>query len=198
MKKFIPMKELRNEGIKKLRGGSYFFIFSFFHFFISSILIGILFACSGPGTVNTEIKRLPLITPDYTGVTIPPNIAPLNFTIKEKADDYEVKIHQKDGEAISVTSSNANIVIPEGQWKKLLEQCKGKELLIDLFIKQNGQWSKFQPIINKVANDPIDSYLVYRIFDQGYLTWNEMGIYQRCLENFDESPIMINKLGDKS
>lgn len=198
MKKFIPIKILRNKTIKQLRGDDYSFIISLFNFFIPFILSGILFSCSGPGTSYTEIKRAPLITPDYEGVTIPSNIAPLNFTVKEKADDYLVKIHSGDGEAVSVSSTDGNIVIPEGQWKKLLDRCKGKELHMDVFVKAGGQWSKFQPVINHVATDPIDSYLSYRIFDQGYLTWNEMGIYQRCLENFDESPIMINKMGDKS
>jgi len=191
------MKELKNEGMKELRNEGNSFIISFLHLFIYSILTGIVLSCSGPEQFN-ELKRAPLISPDYAGVTIPPNIAPLNFTIREKADDYFVKIHSQEGEAISVSSSDGNIRIPMGQWKKLLERCKGKDLIIDIAVKQKGQWNKFQPIINHVAVDSIDRYLVYRIFDQGYLTWNEMGIYQRCLENFDETPIMINKMGDKS
>jgi hypothetical protein len=192
------IKKLMNEGMKELTRMGNSFILSLFHSFILFILTGSLFGCSGPGTTYSEMKRVPVITPDYSGVTIPPNIAPLNFIIKEKGDDYLVKLHSKEGEAFSVTSSNGTIEIPLGQWKKLLEQCKGKELFMDVFIKQDRRWSKFQPIIDNVANDPIDSYLAYRIFDQGYLTWNEMGIYQRCLENFDESPIMINKMGEKS
>ena len=189
------MKELKNERIKK---GRYSFILSIFHFFtLSFILTGILFSCSVPEPAYLEIKRMPVIAPDYENVTIPLNIAPLNFTIKEKADDYIINLHPQTGEAVSVTSTDGNVIIPQGKWKKLLEQCKGKDLFIDVSIKQNGQWSRFQSIIEHVAADPIDSYLVYRLFDQGYLTWNEMGIYQRCLENFDESPIMINKMGEK-
>jgi hypothetical protein len=79
-----------------------------------------------------------------------------------------------------------------------LQQCKGNELFIEVFIKQEGHWLKFQPVINNVAIDPIDSYLVYRLFDQGFLTWNKMGIYQRCLENFDETPIMLNNMSDRN
>jgi hypothetical protein len=162
------------------------------------ILIGILFACNRPGSNFTEIKREPVLNPDYSGITIPPNIAPLNFTINEKADIYLVKLHPAKGELISVASATGNIIISSGKWKKLLEQCKGKELFIEVFIKQEGHWIKFQPIINHVAIDPIDSYLVYRLFDQGYLTWNKMGIYQRCLENFDESPVMVNNMSDRN
>jgi dipeptidyl aminopeptidase/acylaminoacyl peptidase len=160
-------------------------------------LTGMFFACSGP-TTFTELKRVPLITPDYSGITIPPNIAPLNFTINEKAEKYLVKLHPPTGYIISIASAKGDITTSSGKWEKLLEQCKGKELYFEIFIKQNGNWIKFQPIINHVAIDPIDSYLVYRLFDQGYLTWNKMGIYQRCLENFDESPIMLNTMSDRN
>jgi hypothetical protein len=154
--------------------------------------------CSHPGADCTEINRKPFICPDYSGITIPPNIAPLNFMINEKADEYLVKLHAEIGDAIIVTSTSGKITIPSGEWKKLLGHCTGKELFIDVFIKQSGKWSGFQPVINTVATDPIDSYLVYRIFDQGFLTWNKMGIYQRCLENFDESPIMVNNMSDRN
>jgi hypothetical protein len=160
------------------------------------VLTGISPACSGPGSVYTELKREPLITPDYSGITIPPNIAPLNFTIDEKAENYLVKLHSSKGDLFSVDSRNGVISISSGKWKKLLGQCRGGELVMEVFIKQEGHWIKFQPIINHVATDSIDSYLVYRLFDQGYLTWNKMGIYQRCLENFDESPIMLNSMSD--
>ena len=162
------------------------------------ILIWILFACSRPGSNLTEIKREPQLNPDYSGITIPNNIAPLNFTINEKADNYLVKMHATQGDVINVTSATGNITISSGKWKKLLEQSKGKELYIEVFIKQDGHWTRFQPIINHVSIDPIDSYLVYRLFDQGYLVWNKMGIYQRCLENFDESPIMVNNMSDRN
>jgi hypothetical protein len=162
------------------------------------ILTGIVFACSGPGTTCTEIKREPLLIPDYSGITIPPNIAPLNFRINEKADRYLAKLHPQNGDIIAVATGNGKITIPFGKWKKLLQQCKGKEFFIEVFIKQEGHWMKFQPVINHVANDPIDSHLVYRLFDQGFLTWNEMGIYQRCLENFDESPVMLNNMSERN
>jgi hypothetical protein len=158
----------------------------------------ILFSCSGPGKDYNEIKREPLITPDYSGITIPLNIAPMNFKINEKADKYLVKLHGAEGDPVSVASAKGNIIISAKKWKKLLGQCKGKELFVEVFIRQQGRWTRFQPIINHVAADPIDSYLVYRLFDQGFLTWNKMGIYQRCLENFDESPIMVNNMSERN
>ncbi|MEI6047304.1 MAG: hypothetical protein WCS03_00270 [Bacteroidota bacterium] len=162
------------------------------------LLTGLLFSCSGPGTNFTEVKRDPLIVPEYSGITIPPNIAPLNFTICEKAEQYLVKLHPSLGNVISISSTKGNIQISSGVWGKLLEQCKGGDLFIEVFIKKEGQWIKFQSIINHVASEPIDSYLVYRLFDQGFLTWNKMGIYQRCLENFKETPVMLNSMSDRN
>ena len=116
----------------------------------------------------------------------------MDFTINEKADKYLAKLYPAEGDTINITSSGKNITIPIQPWKKLLQQCKDKDLFIQIFIKQKGDWLKFQPIINHVSTDSIDSHLVYRLIYTGYEIWHNMGIYQRNLENFDESPIMIN------
>ncbi len=163
-----------------------------------AILTGMLFSCVNLPDKFNELQRQPVITPEYSGITIPPNIAPLNFMVKEEADKYLVQFHATDGEIINVASGNGKIQVSLNKWKKLLSQCKGKDMIIDVYAKKDGKWNKYQPVINHIASDPIDSYLVYRLFDQGYLTWNEMGIYQRNLENFDESPVMINRMNQKS
>lgn len=160
------------------------------------ILAGLLFSCSTSISNYKEINRKPQIIPDYSDITIPPNIAPLNFAIKEKAEKYLVKLHSGTGDGISISCSGRNIIIASKEWRKFLEHCRGEDFFIDVFIKQDGLWSKFQSIINHVATDSIDSYLVYRLFDQGFEYWNKMEIYQRCLENFEETPIMINDMSD--
>jgi hypothetical protein len=162
-------------------------------FIISGI---ILHACSGEIPKFTEVDRKVQILPDYSGIILPPNIAPLNFTIIEKAEKYLVKLYEVGGEGITISSSTGNIRISEEKWKKLLQRCKGKDLFVEIFIKKDGNWIKFPAIINHVAVEPIDNYVVYRLIDPGFEAWNKMGIYQRCLENFDESPIMINNMSD--
>ena len=52
----------------------------------------------------TEAGRLPVIKPDYTEIVIPPNIAPLNFLIKEQGNRYYVKIYSKNGNSIEISS----------------------------------------------------------------------------------------------
>jgi hypothetical protein len=162
------------------------------------VVMILLQACSGKELVFTETGREPHLIPDYTGITLPLNIAPLNFTINEKAEKFLVKFHSPKADILFVSSNDSTICIPSGKWKKLLEQCKGNELYIEIFTKRDGQWFKFSTITNRVANEPIDSYLVYRLIEPAFETWDVMSINQRCLENFNETPIMLNEMSDKN
>jgi hypothetical protein len=158
------------------------------------LFIIILSSCTDRISTYSETDKKIHLLPDYMEITLPPNIAPLNFIINEKADKYLVRLSENGGEPIK--SSTGKICIPRGKWKKLLLECKGKELLIEIFVKKDGSWTKFPLIVNHVAVEPVDSYLVYRLIDPGFEFWNKMGIYQRCLENFSERPVMINRMSD--
>ena len=46
----------------------------------------LLGSCSPTPRNAQTVNRLPQIYPDYTDVTIPPNIAPLNFMLCDSAD----------------------------------------------------------------------------------------------------------------
>jgi hypothetical protein len=152
--------------------------------------------CSGKLPVYTDADHEVIISPDYTGIAVPPNIAPLNFIIKEAGKKYLVRLYAGSGENITISSVSGKIFIPEGKWKKLLQLCRGKKIFIDIFVKKESGWIKFPPIINNVTAEPTDSYLAYRLIEPGFESWNKMGIYQRCVENFTESPVMINEMSD--
>lgn len=137
-----------------------------------------------------------VIFPDYSDITIPPNVAPLNFTVKESADYYIARFHAENNEDFIITSKNGLISIPEKRWRKLLAASSGNDFLIELYGRANGQWKKYNSITNHVAKESIDQYVVYRLIEPGFETWNKMGIYQRDLEDFRESPVMINELSD--
>ena len=144
----------------------------------------------------TEIDRLPNIAPDYTGIVIPPNIAPLNFNINEEGTKFYVDIYvnNKDSDRIRLNSNKKIVMIPIKKWKAILSENRGRELNIDIYVKeQNNKWNKFRTIKNKIAEEEIDSHVAYRLINLGYVLWREMGIYQRNLENFDESAIFTNR-----
>ncbi|MBN2519320.1 MAG: PD40 domain-containing protein, partial [Bacteroidales bacterium] len=141
-----------------------------------------------------ETEKLPDIFPDYNEVTIPPNIAPLNFIINDKAKKYIVSISSEKGKTLKIKSNSKLIKINQKDWRELLTQNKGKEISILVYLKEkNENWIKYKPLTLKVAEYDIDEYLVYRIINVGYVLWKKMGIYQRNLTNFDETPIMLNR-----
>ena len=58
--------------------------------FIISAILALLTACTSHPSVPetfTEAGKRPVIYPDYKDVTVPCNIAPLNFSVMEKTDN---------------------------------------------------------------------------------------------------------------
>jgi len=140
-----------------------------------------------------SIDRPAEITPDYSGMMIPPNIAPLNFLVQEDGTHYYVKIYSKQAQPITIASRTPKIIIPAKQWHRLLSANKGQELYFDIFVKTQGdQWNRFSVITNKIANENIDDFLVYRKIYPGHGWWRKMGIYQRNLQSYNEDVIIDN------
>jgi len=152
--------------------------------------------CSQKMPVCEEINQNAVLSPDYISVTIPPNIAPLNFRINETAEKYVARFHNSDGIDFAVSSGDGSIKIPGKKWHKLLSTSISKEFYVDIVVKKSGKWVKFNTDTNYVARDSIDKYLVYRLIDPEFETWNTMGIYQRNLENFKVTPLMLNRVSD--
>ncbi|HEV57435.1 MAG TPA: hypothetical protein ENN87_08040, partial [Phycisphaerales bacterium] len=89
------------------------------------------------------------IRPDYTDVVIPPNIAPLNFVIENRAARYSVRIHGPQGGAMDLGSGNAQIRIPIRPWRRLLQANRGGEVWFDVYAADDsGQWRRHPRITN--------------------------------------------------
>ena len=157
------------------------------------ILSGVWFvSCSSESMENyTLLAYEPNITPDYSGIVIPPNIAPLNFRILEKGQAYHVKIHSDRGQAIEITGKTDSIRIPLRQWHALLDANKGHKVFVDVYARNtDNEWLQFQRITNTIAEEDIDETLVYRFMKPIYNAWKDMGIYQRSLTDYDVSVVM--------
>jgi hypothetical protein len=154
----------------------------------------LFFICTGcrKAIENVEtIDKSPSIIPDYTGITIPPNIAPLNFYIDEKGSEFYVEISSLQGNKIIIRQTSPKIEIPESSWRNLLELNKNNPLSINIYCL-NSKWMKYKTITDTIANEPVEGYLVYRLINAVYVFWRNMGIYQRNVENFNESEIFGN------
>ena len=172
----------------------------FFRFFLISLAVTlglVVFQGLSQSSVSRSdcsgIARKPNILPDYSDTVIPPNIAPLNFYIKEPASKYQVTILSDACEPVVLTSSKPVVEIPLRAWRNLLEANRGNDIVFRIFARNDsGAWSCFEDITNSVANEEIDSCLAYRLIGPVYNMWKDMGIYQRDLETYRERAIVEN------
>jgi len=138
----------------------------------------------------------PRLDPDYTSITIPPNIAPLNFRIKEPGSDYLVRISSGQERDIDIRCSEGTCRIPARKWRALLNAAQGKTIDYDIYVKgEDGRWAQFQRVSNHVAREPIDSYLVYRRLVPNRAFSTIKGIFQRDLESFETSALLTLRDG---
>ncbi|MEJ2704814.1 MAG: hypothetical protein P8Z79_20450 [Sedimentisphaerales bacterium] len=162
-------------------------------FCVVAIVVGLWFTLGSRKMVRdyVEVETQPQISPDYSDIVIPANIAPLNFRILEKGNLYFVKLHTGSDDTIDISSKTGQVRIPPRKWQSLLRAGRGREICFDIYVKSEGQeWRKFQSIFNAVAEEEIDSTIVYRRMLPIYNWWKDIGIYQRDLANYDESLVM--------
>jgi hypothetical protein len=168
---------------------SAFYLFLFF--FLS--------ACNKAPDKNCAIvDRIPVLKPDYSEVTIPANIAPLNFYIEEPGDRFLVEIAGQNGDAVSTFSKEGTFRFPGKKWKKLLEQNQNGRLNYTVYAKREGEWLQFESFFQTVAADQVDPFLYYRLLHPGYESWTEISIIQRNLENFKERTLVENNVLDQN
>ena len=162
----------------------------------TSIIIAALALASCATSVNNAIQTdvdVP-IYPDYKGVTIPCNIAPINFSVADSIQADALLI-SANGDTLTVEISDGCVDIPIKRWRQFLADKGGSTLTFTVCKKNNGQWTAYKPFNVEVSADSIDKTLVYRLVPPGYEIWNRMGIYQRDLETFDERAIYENRYG---
>ena len=140
---------------------------------LSIVTIATLLASCGqhlsvPTDVTME-SRLPKIYPDYTEVTIPANICPLNFAVQEGETEAMARFTFPGGEYIY--GEGQKVLIDEEQWKEILKAAKGKEIKVEVFAQINGAWKGYQPFNIYVAEDSIDQFISYRAIQPSYVAY---------------------------
>lgn len=157
------------------------------------ILSVVIFAaCSHTATVPTsfaETQDSLVIYPDYRDVTIPPNIAPLNFMVIDSiATEYVVSV----GELVCGADKDGKIDMDSAAWRKALTEAKGGSLAVNVYARRSNGWVHYAPFTLYVAEEDIDPYLSYRLIEPGYEVYFQLGIYERNLTNFDVKTIYEN------
>ena len=170
--------------------GSKFFTNHYSLFTLAAVML--LMACGHQVPESFwEKDELPNIYPDYTNVTVPINIAPLTFEIDGKVDDVVARLSVGEEE---VVCGGPKIQPDVDDWHRLAEAAKGKAINVEVYVKDNDNWTRFKPFNIYVSPDSIDPYISYRLISPSYVTYEELTINQRCLENYEESVIFDNML----
>lgn len=182
-----------------MRAGSRLLLFSF------AVGVAVLgFHCRTGVPVATvldeavPLSRPPRIHPDYAGIVIPPNIAPLNFVVKEPGKQYVIRVTGTGGGTVEVVSRHPDLRFPLRPWRALLAANRGKQLHATIAVREpDGTWRKFKPVVNTVAREPIDRYLTYRFITSAHNIWYRIEIRQRDLTTFTTWPVLRNRSFDK-
>ncbi len=154
----------------------------------------LLSACSEQINSPEEIAAYPPIYPDYIGVTIPRNIAPLNFNMEtDDCERMDIRIFANNRELYHQQGKIMDI--PVKQWQKILEEANHCDsLMITVQAKEDGKWKNYRSFPVYLSNYPVDYGLVYRKIAPGYEVYSKMGIYQRDLSSFEETALVENTL----
>lgn len=166
-------------------------------YIFAAFLLSLLAACTPSPENVRDTDALPDIYPDYAGVTVPVNIAPLNFLLRGDckalyvtavAGDFEIISHKRGNEA----------VFEIGQWRELMEKGRGKAVKVTVTALQGDGWIKYSPFEITVSDDKIDPYLTYRLIEPDYEVFSRLQIVERNVEDFSEKMLCdYNNVGNR-
>lgn len=160
---------------------------------VASLLV-ISSGCSGWMEPASVSDSQPLIFPDYSGVTVPCNIAPMNFMV-EGAGHIQA-VYSVDGKDVLKVSGRDGILdVGLKEWRALLKDSEGRSVSVSVSVwdDEHTDGVTYSPFSFNVAPDPIDEWVAYRLIEPGYVGWRQLGIYQRNLSDFEESAIVTNR-----
>ena len=175
-----------------------------------------LFFSCGKNVQEIFVDELPPIYPDYIDVTIPCNIAPLNFILRSHSyipqppskGELNIPLPPSKGELVSVVlqcssqtlrfKGKGKIRFPLKQWKKLLLEETGKSISVTVKVKTNGVLLTYRPFEWHISADSIDPYLTYRLIEPGYEVWNKVQLCERNIENFSTRVFADNNLHESA
>ena len=130
--------------------------------------------------VGAGTDRTAPVFPDYREVTVPCNIAPLNFYYTDPEGSRFVTTFFAGGSSVKIRGRE--VVWKQKSWARMLG-AGGDVEVVSEYKTPSGPVS-FRWTI-RVSADPIDPYLTYRLIEPGFEVWDDLEIQERNLENFD-------------
>ena len=162
---------------------------------LASAVMAMTGCCKGEYTAVDGSDGPLVIYPDYKEVTIPANIAPLNFHYAtEDSGKAETTFTLSDR---TVTIKGTEVEWSLKKWKSFIAGAEGRTIAVNAKVKVGGQtvedtWNVY------VSGDSIDGYLTYRLIEPSYQMFHEVSIEERCIEDFSNVTICDHKHTDNS
>ncbi len=158
---------------------------------LTILLLGMLLTACADRVAKDTTDQQPDIFPDYRGVTIPRGIAPLNFAVSD-AQHIRVEVHDPQHGTWLTTTGERHIEMDIEEWHKLLATADSLHVTVSVWNEDHPDGITYAHFPIYVSSDSIDPWIMYRLLPPGYEGWNEMGIYQRDLSNFEIRTITDN------
>ena len=151
-------------------------------------------ACNSWKTPESTADVRPAIFPDYTEVTVPVNVAPLNFMV-EDAGHIQATFSHVGNELLKVKGKDGVIQIPIRKWSEMLQSVApgNIDVQVSVWDAENPDGKAYLSFPVHVVPDEIDPWISYRLIEPGYVGWRQLGIYQRNMSSFEESVIVSNR-----
>ncbi len=107
-----------------------------------NLLPWLLAGCGRPSAnVPAQFEQLseaPNLYPDYTDITIPPNIAPLNFLVRDSNTTTFTALFQGAGQELRAgADSKGCIRIDTTQWRSMLQASRGQDINVTSYAQRH-------------------------------------------------------------
>jgi len=157
------------------------------------VLVALLTSCHQVQVPEAfkKVDKSPQIYPDYCDVTVPINIAPLTFEWDGACDEIVARFTVDD---LQMVFGGDAVQPGMKQWRELTSKASGKSIGVEVYVRQGEEWSGYKPFSITVSKDSIDPYISYRLISPSYVTYEDLTLNQRCLENYDEEVMVDNML----
>ena len=162
----------------------------FHHLVAVAVLLSLTGCAINPPQEFQQKEESPVIYPDYSGITLPHNIAPMNFQIEEDGEQFIAVASAPKGKQLIASGKAIQWNLKE--WHRLLDGNRGDTLSIDIYVQKEGTWNRYRTIKNLIVQEAIDPYLSYRLIEPLYVFYENMSLCQRDLTCFDERTLVNN------
>ena len=113
------------------------------------ILIGavmmFLSGCAGSIIVKGPVNTMPVIYPDYKGVTIPPDIAPMDFEVINPDGGTWALMIEVERHTFFVKADDGQFTFGRRFWKNLMNDARGTSMTFTLCVRKDDGWYSCAP-----------------------------------------------------